>query len=75
MNRDLEAVADRRGARTLTTALLALALSIGLLGCGPGVECDSCDNDQDCKSGLTCKEFSDGNTYCADNDPDNTCFK
>jgi hypothetical protein len=58
----------------VTAGLVALALSAGLLGCGPGVECDSCDNDKDCKSGLTCSEFSDGNTYCANSDTE-TCIK
>lgn len=70
------AVVTSRGVsrrRSLVAGALVLAATTGLLGCGPGVECDACDNDKDCKTGLTCEEFSDGNTYCTDGDA--TCIK
>jgi hypothetical protein len=45
--------------------LLALAIGAALMGCGPGGECESCSGDSDCKSGLKCAKFDNGDKLCA----------
>ncbi len=41
-------------------ALFVLA-ALPLAGCSKGEECDTCDTDADCKSGLFCVNFKDEN--------------
>ena len=49
-------------------AAVLLALSLG--ACNRGLECDECDDDNDCVSGRTCAEFEGGYRFCADDDTD-----
>ncbi len=41
-------------------SLLLLALFLPALGCSGGGECDTCSSDSDCKNGLVCTNFLDG---------------
>jgi hypothetical protein len=42
--------------------LLCLALAaLSLAGCSKGNECDTCEQDTDCKGGLVCVNFLDEN--------------
>lgn len=60
-------------------AILTLA-ALPFYGCGDegNGPCERCTNDSDCRSGLSCQQFttpSTGNTFlaCGDNNPNMTC--
>jgi len=45
---------------------LLLALALPLAGCSDGDECDTCSSDEDCKDGLVCVNFLDGDGNVVD---------
>jgi hypothetical protein len=52
------------GKRLRTWGLL-LALALPLSACGSsGEECDRCESDGECASGLVCSTFDDGSRRC-----------
>lgn len=53
--------------------LLLVALALALPGCTSGGECDTCNQDSDCKGGLVCSSFSDGSKRCGSGLGATTC--
>jgi hypothetical protein len=39
--------------------LLLVLLALPILGCSKGAECDTCEQDSDCRDGLVCRNFLD----------------
>ena len=53
-------------------ALMVLA-AMPLVGCTSGDECDTCEQDSDCKDGFFCSEFDDGSRRCGSGVGATTC--
>jgi hypothetical protein len=53
--------------------LLLVLAALPLLGCTSGDECDTCNEDSDCKDGFVCTTFSDGSKRCGSGLGATTC--
>jgi len=53
--------------------LLLVLAALPLLGCTAGDECDTCNDDSDCKDGFVCSTFSDGSKRCGSGLGATTC--
>jgi hypothetical protein len=59
--------------RSLRVLALPLLLTLPLVACNNGDECDTCSSDEDCKSGLVCSTFDDGSQRCGSGVGSSTC--
>jgi hypothetical protein len=57
-------VRDRRSLGPARLLFLGLLLTIPLVACDDGGECDTCASDEDCQADLVCSSFSDGSRRC-----------
>lgn len=44
--------------------VLPVLVAVSLWSCSNGDECQTCNQDSDCKTGFVCSTFSDGSKRC-----------